>query len=148
VGHLGALAARRARAQTERERADAELREIAAQRAAELAAAEADGARRQAEQEAGRARMAELAAELDGVVAQVRQSVEQQENRERERQEQLRQELRRLVDEPLPHVPMSRAEIEAELRDIDDFLFAQEHPSRGVQYNPATGRLVRGSRGE
>ena len=31
---------------------------------------------------------------------------------------------------------------------LKDFLFAQEHPSTGVQYNPATGRLVRGSRGE
>jgi hypothetical protein len=115
----GALAARRARAQAEKERADAELREIAAQRAAELAAAEAEGARRQAEQEAGRAHMAERAAQLDGLVAEVRQSVEQQEKRERERQEQLKKEVQEMLDWKPPTPRMSPEEIAALRRQLD-----------------------------
>jgi hypothetical protein len=102
-----ARAARREQARAELERCDLEARTA------------------QAEAELRRARLAELRAQNDELGRYVTEQQLRQVDEEiaaRERREQLMQEARRLVNEPLPQVPRSEEEIRAELDELGRFL--------------------------
>jgi hypothetical protein len=131
-----------------RQQAEAEIEAIDRQRAARDAAAEAQAAEAEVERRRAQARMAELAAQVDDIG----RFLEEQRERERrqwfeayDRRQELMARARALIEEPLPHVPRSMAEIEEDLRDLDDYLSGQEHGGE-LWYNSETGRIVARSR--
>jgi hypothetical protein len=123
-----------------RQQAEAEIEAIDRQRAARDAAAEAQAAEAEVERRRAQAGMAELAAQVDDIG----RFLEEQRERERrqwfeayDRRQELMARARALIEEPLPHVPRSMAEIEEDLRDLDDYLSGQEH---GASYGTTRPR--------
>jgi hypothetical protein len=89
---------------------------------AELAACDREARTAQAEAELRQARHAELAAEIDEI-ARWQSRVEREEwQRDYDRRQQTMEQLRALANEPLPTVPVSRAELEADLAQLDAYL--------------------------
>jgi DNA repair exonuclease SbcCD ATPase subunit len=131
-----------------RQQAEAEIEAIDRQRAARDAAAEAQAAEAEVERRRAQARMAELAAQVDDIgrfLEEQRERERRQWHEDYDRRQELMERLRAFVNEPLPHVPRSLAEYQAELRDLDDYLSGQEHGGE-LWYNSETGRMVARSR--
>jgi hypothetical protein len=121
-------AARRARAEAERRACDLEEQ------------------RERAEQELARARLAELSArneELGRYVTEQQRRVVDEEIAERERREQLMQEARRLVNEPLPTVPRSREEYQAEIDALGRYLDRHQQAEQDRLWRETDAALTR-----
>ena len=119
-----------------RREAEATVEALAAQERAAHDAAEAADAQQRAAREGARARTAELSAELDRLD---RWAEEQRQREEREwhqaydwRQAAMEQ-LRAVADEPLPHVPRSMEEHQAELAQLDAYVDRVQQAERDEQ---------------
>jgi hypothetical protein len=89
---------------------------------AERRAIELEEQRERAEKEVARARHAEVVAQVDELERWQRQFERDEWNREYDRQQEMMGRLRAFVNEPLPTVPLTMAEAQAELAELDRFL--------------------------
>ena len=125
---LGTLAARRAHAEAALEAADAQTRAARAQ--IEARAAEEEAARRQSQ-----AHTADLAAQLDEIdryAEELRRREDEEARREVARRHETMEQVRALAEEPLPVVPMSRAE-QAALLDQLNVEIERDDQARSVR---------------
>jgi hypothetical protein len=98
------------------------------------------------ENELARARLAEFGARMDEVgrfINQERRRAVDEEVAARERRGQLMREVRRLADEPLPHVPRSKEEHQAALDELGRFLDRRAQAEQNSLWHETDAALTR-----